>query len=258
MMPFHPLARRDRVPAAELADASYGLFIVSGSPLMAEACASRGPDWLVLDMEASDAGRRELTQMLQALNGAHAFGIARVPSNTRQQIEAALDAGAHGLIVPKVSSAAEARAVVDAAFYPPKGTRGLNPIRSSAFFTDMADYFAHANARVLVGVQIETAEALRNLPEIAAVNGIDLLFVGCGDLAAELGHMGDVDHADVHAATAAVLEACRAAGKIPGIFAYSSALARRYRNMGYSFIAIGNEVKLMLGAIEEGLAAVRT
>ncbi len=182
MTPFHPLARRDRVPAAELAGASYGLFIVSGSPLMAEACASRGPDWLVLDMEASDAGRRELTQMLQALNGAHAFGIARVPSNTRQQIEAALDAGAHGLIVPKVSSAAEARAVVDAAFYPPKGTRGLNPIRSSAFFTDMPDYFAHANARVLVGVQIETAEALRNLPEIAAVNGIDCCSWGAGTL----------------------------------------------------------------------------
>lgn len=255
MTTSHPLARRARAPKTVLSgdQPTYGLFIVSASPLMAEACATRALHWLVFDMEASDGGRRELTQMLQAINGADVLGFARIAHNSRQQIEAALDAGAHGVIVPKVSTAAQARDVVNAAYYPPKGARGVNPIRSSAYFTDMADYFAGANDRVVVGVQIETAEALKNLSAIAAVDGIDLLFVGCGDLAAEIGHLGDVDHPDVSNAAETVLAACRAAGKIPGIFAYSPELAQRYRKMGYRFIAVGNEVKLMLGALEETL-----
>jgi 2-keto-3-deoxy-L-rhamnonate aldolase RhmA len=243
------------VAALKSGQGTVGMFIVSASSLIAEACATRGMDWLVLDMEASPAGRMELLGMLQALNGRDVLGLVRVAVNDQQMIEAALDAGANGIVVPKVSNAHEAAAVVRAAKYPPGGVRGVNPIRSSGYFGDMARYFREADDRTVVAVQIETAAALLHLDEIAGTPGVDILFVGCGDLAAELGRIGEVDHPDVQAAVAQVLRACHAAGKIPGIFAYSIELARRYYELGYRFIAIGNDVKMMLGSIEESLRA---
>jgi 2-keto-3-deoxy-L-rhamnonate aldolase RhmA len=255
----HPLQVTRKDTRAQLTEKSstIGLFIVSASPLVVEACAMCDLDWLVFDQEASPTGRSELTQMLQAINGARVLGFARIAANTPHNIEAALDAGVHGVIVPKVSNRSDAEAAVRGAKYPPMGARGLNPIRCSGYFSTLPGYFQRANSETMLAVQIETAEALKNLDAIAAVTGVEMLFVGCGDLAAELGHIGDVEHPDVHVAIVRVLEACRRASKIAGIFAYSGNLARKYRDIGYNFIAIGNDLKFLLSGIDDAVGDYR-
>ncbi|WP_426577772.1 HpcH/HpaI aldolase family protein [Xenorhabdus stockiae] len=229
----------------------FGLFLVSASSLIAECCAVRGPDWLLVDMEASPADRHDLIQMLQAMNGSRSTGMARVARNDRQQIEAALDSGAMGLMVPKVESAAEAKMVADSVYYPPKGKRGVNPIRCSGYFARLPDYFAEANDSLLTIVQIESARAVAAADEIAAVDGIDVLFIGSGDLASDLGQAGQVESPEMEQAFECVLEACRKHGKTPGIFANSVELARRYASQGFRFIAVGNDLKLIASGLEQ-------
>jgi 4-hydroxy-2-oxoheptanedioate aldolase len=254
----HPLVADDARPGDRLrSGVTLGLFLVTASPLMAEACSTRDVDFLVIDMEASYADRNVLTQCLQGITGSGVISFARLANSDKSNIEAALDCGVDGIIVPKVSTQEQAEAIADASQYPPLGRRGLNPIRCSGYFADISNYLKTANSRTVRGVQIETKEGVDNVEKIAGVEGIDLLFVGCGDLAAALGHIGNVDHPDVRAAIDRILKACRAKGKIPGIFAYSEALAKQYRDAGYRFIAIGNELKFMLSAIEESVAHLR-
>ncbi|WP_080962101.1 HpcH/HpaI aldolase family protein [Chromobacterium subtsugae] len=256
--PFHPLLNagnpiKDKLAAGRTC---FGLFLVSASALIAECCATRGPDWLLVDMEASPADRRDLIQMLQALNGSRTAGMVRVARNERHLIEAALDSGAQGLMVPKVDSAADARAVANCAYYPPRGRRGVNPIRCSAYFSRLPDYFAEANQSLLTIVQIESAQAVAEADDIAAVDGIDVLFIGCGDLACDLGQAGQVTGALMDAAIEQVLEACHRHGKIAGIFAYSLELAQRYARQGFRFIAFGNDMKLLAQSLEQQMRSL--
>ncbi|MCS3509314.1 HpcH/HpaI aldolase/citrate lyase family protein [Achromobacter sp. JUb104] len=253
----HPLLNRTDFRDRLLSETSYGIFIVSGSAIMAEACSTRALDFIVLDMESSPLNRETLTYSLQALTGTSVAALVRVATGERFNIESALDAGALGIIVPKVSTGREAKAVVSAASYPPEGTRGLNPIRCSGYFSALADYLASANSRVIKAIQIETAEGLDNIEEIASVEGIDLIFVGCGDLSAELGCMGNMTSPQMLEAVATVLDSCRRHGKIPGIFAYSDELAKQYANMGYRFISFSNDVKLLMSSLERTLAHIR-
>lgn len=256
--PAHPLLAPINHCKNRLAEniVCYGLFLVSASSLVAECCATRGPDWLLVDMEASPADRHDLVQMLQALNGARATGMARVARNERQLIEAALDSGALGLMVPKVESADEARAVVDCAYYPPKGRRGVNPVRCSGYFRLLPDYFTEANRSIMTIVQIESAKAVAAANEIAAIEGIDILFIGCGDLACDLGQAGQVEGPEMERAIDRVLKACQQHGKTPGIFAYSLELARRYAGQGFRFIAFGNDLKLMASGLEHHMRSL--
>lgn len=251
--PFHPLLNagnpiKDKLTAGHT---SFGLFLVTASALIAECCATRGPDWLLVDMEASPADRATLIHMLQAMNGSRSIGMARVARNERHLIEAALDSGALGVMVPKVESAAEARAVVDAALYPPQGRRGVNPIRCSGYFSRLPDYFSEANQSLLTIAQIESAQAVAAADEIAAVDGIDVLFVGCGDLASDLGQAGQVGGPQMDAACAQVLKACRRHNKVPGIFANNLELAQRYARLGFRLIACGNDIGLVVWSLEQ-------
>lgn len=234
-------------------DVKLGIFLVSASSTIAECCATRAIDWLIVDMEASAADRRELTQVLQALNGSQTAGMVRVTRNERHAIEAALDAGAYGLLVPKVDDASQAKDVVNSAYYPPLGKRGVNPIRCSGYFSDLPTYFKRANDLLLCMVQIESAEAVSNAEEIAATPGIDALFIGCGDLACDLGQPGNVVGPRMDEARARVMAACQAHNKIPGIFAYSRELAIEYMKEGFRFVAVGNDIKFLAAALENDL-----
>lgn len=235
---------------------SLGLFLLSASPLVAELCCTLPLDWLLVDAEASPVGREGTLHLFQAMLGSGVAPMVRVAELNHAAIEHALDVGAHGVLVPKVHDAAMAAAAAAACFYPPLGRRGINPVRCSGYFSDVGGYLAHANERTLCMVQIESAEGLRNAPEIAAVEGVDVLFVGPGDLAAALGQPGVVEGPAMDAACARVLEACRAAGKTAGIFAYSTALARRYLADGYRFVAVGNDLKVLREGVQGSLAAV--
>jgi 2-keto-3-deoxy-L-rhamnonate aldolase RhmA len=149
------------------------------------------------------------------------------------------------VLVPKVDTPEQARAAARACFYPPKGERGINPVRASGYFTDIPTYLARANERTMCMIQVESREALGNAREIAATDGIDVLFIGVGDLAQSLGQPGVVTGPAMDDARARVLDACHEAGKVAGIFAYDIELACQYAEEGFGFVALGNELKAM-------------
>lgn len=234
-----------------------GLFCVTGNPMIAEVFGVVGADFVVIDMEAAAIDKADTLACVHALAATHAITLLRVPWLERHWIEHALDIGAHGVVVPKVETADDARRAVGAAFFPPRGRRGLNPVRASSYFTAFDDYMRTANDCVQCFLQIESREALTNIDDIAAVPGVSGLFIGAGDLAADLGHPGDMTGPEMDDACVAVLAACAQNDLVPGIFAYSLELAKRYAEAGFRMIAIGNEIKILAAETASALAAVR-
>jgi 2-keto-3-deoxy-L-rhamnonate aldolase RhmA len=255
----HPLFEREnRVKhATARGEVMLGLFFLSGSPMLVETCSTLPLDWVLVDAEASPVSSETILQLFQALTGSGVVPLVRAPQLDHHIIEHLLDLGAFGVLVPKVSSVAMAEKAVQAAFYPPLGRRGINPVRASGYFADVPGYLRSANERTMCLVQIETREGLANADAIAAVEGIDGLFLGPGDMASELGQPGDVTGPAMDAAAATVLGAATNHGKVAGIFAYSRELARQYIGDGFTFVAIANEIKLLRSAVVEELAALR-
>lgn len=251
----HPLTDlSQRLPTDRVA---IGLFLVTGDAMVAEACGFIDLDWVVIDMEAAPMTKVDALHQIQALASSACFQIIRVPTLDRHLIEHALDIGAHGVLVPKVETRAEAEALVDAAYFPPLGRRGVNPIRASGYFSNLERYFGDVNDRTTCAVQIETVGGLAAVDEIAAVPGIDIVFIGTGDLASSLGWPGRPDAPEVRAACARICAATVAQGKIPGIFAYSDELAAAAAAEGFRFIGLGNEIKLFLQAATDVVATFR-
>ncbi|WP_371476992.1 HpcH/HpaI aldolase/citrate lyase family protein [Kitasatospora sp. NBC_00315] len=225
---------------------AYGLFLVSGSAMLAEAAAYTRIDWAVVDMEGAAMTKADALHQVQALSGTPVTPIVRVPRLDRHDIEFALDLGVAGVMVPKVDRAEDAERAARFTRYPPQGARGVNPIRASAYYSDSERYFETANHEVLCIVQIESREAVRNAGAIARTEGVDLLFIGTGDLAMDLGQPGRPGGPAFDEARQAVLAACAAAGKPAGIFAPSTGLARQYAKEGFRLVAVGNEVKFFV------------
>ncbi len=255
----HPLlARRNRTKdRLAKGEPVLGLFLLSASSLVAEACATTDLDFLLIDVEASPITRESTVHVLQALNGSEVTPLIRVANSQQDAIEHALDVGAHGVLVPKVDNAAAAAAVVRAGRFPPLGGRGVNPVRASGYFSQVREYLREANDFTLAMVQIESAEAVRNVAEIAAVPGLDVLFIGPGDLAMSLGQPGDVTGPAMDAARARVVAAARASGVAAGIFASTVELARKYIAEGFTMIAVGNDLGLLKSGVDRTLSALR-
>lgn len=235
---------------------TLGMFVLSGSPIVVECCSTLPIDWLLIDGEASPISKETVLQLFQAISGSGVTPILRVEALNHHSIEHALDIGAHGILVPKVEDAAMARRVVDACFYPPVGKRGINPVRASGYFSAVPEYLNTAAARTLCMVQIESAEAVTNAHEIAAVEHIHVLFIGPGDLASSLGQPGIVTGPAMDEARAAVLRATAEHGKQAGIFAYSIELAQQYIDEGFRFVAFGNDLKVLRDGILRNLDAL--
>jgi 2-keto-3-deoxy-L-rhamnonate aldolase RhmA len=236
---------------------AVGLFLLSGSALIAETLSTLPIDWLMIDLEASPISKRDVLHVLQALNGSPVTPMIRVPSLERHAIEHALDVGAHAVLVPKVDTPEEALTAARHCRFPPQGQRGVNPVRASGYFADVPGYLAAANARTLCMVQIESALAVENAPRIADVSGVDVLFIGCGDLAMSLGQPGVVTGKKMDDSRAAVLAACARARKVAGIFAYSLELAALYLNEGFRFVAVGNDIKALRESVGDTLLRLR-
>ena len=232
---------------------SLGVFLVTGNSMLSELCGTLPLDWVVLDMEAAPMSKQDALHILQSLNGSAVSPIVRVPFLNHHLIEHALDIGAAGVMVPKVDTAEAAAAAAAACRFPPEGRRGVNPIRASGYFSDVAGYLRDANKNTVCMVQIESVEALQNVDAIAATDGVDVLFMGMGDLACALGQPTVTTGPAMDAARARVLAAARAHGKQAGIFAYGLDLAEQYAREGFDVIAFGNEVKILreglLGAL---------
>lgn len=232
-----------------------GMWVCSGSPLVAEICAGAGLDWLLIDMEHSPNGLESTLAQLQAVSAYPGTAVVRVPIGDVVTIKQVLDLGAQNVLVPMISSADDARAAVAAVRYPPRGGRGVgSALARSGRWNRVDSYLENADDHVSLFVQIETTAGVDAAPEIAAVDGVDGVFVGPSDLAASLGLLGQQTHPDVEAAVLRTFEAVLSAGKPVGVNAFDPAIADRYLAAGASFVLVGADVALLARG-SEGLTA---
>lgn len=253
-MPFH-LNPTFREALADADRPLAGMWVCSGSPLVAEICAGAGLDWLLIDMEHSPNGLESVLAQLQAVAAAPVTAVVRVPIGDVVTIKQVLDLGAQNILVPMVDTAAQAAELVEAVRYPPRGRRGVgSALARSARWNRVEDYLAGADRHVSLFVQVETTAGVRNAAEIAAVDGVDGVFVGPSDLAASMGLLGAQTHPDVVAAVLEAFAAVRGTGTPVGVNAFDPAAAQRYLDEGASFVLVGADVTLLARG-SEALAA---
>ena len=233
-----------------------GMWVSSGSPLVAEICAGSGLDWLLVDGEHSPLSLESIQLQLQAVAAYPITPVVRVPANDPVLIKQYLDLGAQNLLVPMVNSAEEAAAAVAATRYPPEGVRGVgSALARAARWNRVDSYLARSNAEhVSLISQIETSAAVESAEEIAAVEGVDAVFIGPSDLAASMGLIGQQSHPEVLAAVRRAIGGARRAGAPVGINAFDPALADSYLHEGIDFILVGADVALLARG-SENLAA---
>ncbi|WP_414941313.1 HpcH/HpaI aldolase family protein [Amycolatopsis sp. cmx-11-51] len=231
---------------AEATRPQIGMWVTSGSPVVTEICAGSGLDWLLVDTEHSPAGLETVQSLLQTIAAYPITPVVRAPSGDAVALKRLLDLGAQNLLVPMVDSAEEAADVVRAVRYPPRGVRGVGSALSrSARWNRVEGYLTKADEYTSLFVQIESTAGVAAAGEIAAVDGVDGVFVGPSDLAASMGLLGQQTHADVTAAVLGTFEAVRAQGKPVGVNAFDPAQAQRYLDAGASFVLVGADVTLL-------------
>jgi 4-hydroxy-2-oxoheptanedioate aldolase len=232
-----------------------GMWVCSGSPLVAELCAGSGLDWLLIDAEHSPNGLESVLAQLQAIHGYPIHTLVRPPVNDTVVIKQYLDLGVQNLLLPMVNSMAEAEAAVAATRYPPEGVRGVgSALARAARWNRIPDYLARAGETISVTVQIESGAAVDAVEDILKVDGVDAIFLGPSDLAASMGLLGQQDHEEVRAAVERCIKAATTAGKPAGVNAFNPDTARRYLAAGAAFVLVGADVALLARG-SEALAA---
>lgn len=236
---------------------SLGCWLHLASPIAAEVVAQAGYDAIVIDHEHGPGDLVNGLLQMQAASGTPATAILRVPWNDPVYIKRALDIGAEGIIVPSVQNAAEARAAVAACRYPPQGVRGFaNQVtRSADYGARVEEYLAGLPENLLVICQIESVEAVGNAAEIAAVEGVDMLFIGPSDLAASAGHLGRPEHPVVRALIAETEGRAREAGRALGSVPVPGRSAREMLAGPYDFVVSGSDVALLRAGARADLEA---
>lgn len=227
---------------------TLGTFLGMGAPMAAEIAAVGGADWVLLDLEHGGGSEDLIGPTVVA---GMAYGIptlVRVESPDRIRIGRALDAGASGVMVPRIETVEQVLDVVAHMSYPPFGDRGVATYnRSAKWGRDLSGLTEKSKAACII--QIETLKALENVEDIAKIDGVDLLFVGPLDLSFALGTPRDFKSPKFVEATARVIAAAKANNKVAGILAADAALAEIFIEQGFKFIAIGSDATLLAGAI---------
>jgi len=226
-----------------------GTFLNLGSATSVEIAASVGFDWLLIDLEHGSGSLADLRGMLLACRGSKSSPVVRIPSVDADTVKFVMDSGAAGVMFPYVSSVAEAERAVEAIKYPPQGKRGVaGLIRATNYGQDWQAYFDDANDNSLVIVQIETPEAVEAAEDIAAVEGVDVLFVGPLDLSVNLGCPGEFENDKLIECHRRVVTASEANGKTAGILVKSDSV-QHHKDIGFRFIALGSDA----GSVSEGM-----
>ena len=238
------LARENRFKTAiQQGKPQIGLWLDMGEAITAEIAGTAGFDWLVIDGEHGPNDLRSIIDQLRALASSSAEPVVRIPVGESWIIKQMLDAGARTLLVPMVDSAAEAEALVSAMHYPPRGIRGMGAVvaRASGFNT-IDNYAQTASEGLCLLVQAETRAAIADLDNILKVDGIDGVFIGPADLAADMGYLGRIDEPEVQDVIEAAISKIVASGKAAGILTFNEAYNKRYMELGASFVAVGADV----------------
>lgn len=231
-----------------------GLWSTLSSNYSVEVIAGAGFDWILLDTEHSPNDLENLLTQLQAAAPYPTHAVVRVPWNDMVTIKRVLDIGAQSILIPYVSTADEAKAAVSYTRYPPQGVRGVAGSTRASRFGRVKDYARRAHEEICVLVQVENQQGLDNLEAIAAVEGIDGVFIGPADLHASLGHMGEIANPKVMPLIDEAIRRIRKCGKAPGILTPAEEHAKRQLSLGAQFVAVGNDIGLLARGAEALLA----
>jgi 4-hydroxy-2-oxoheptanedioate aldolase len=236
-----------------------GTWVNGRDPAVVETLGAVGFDPVVLDLEHGELGLHHLPDLLRAAAATGASSLVRVSRLEASEIGRALDAGADGVIVPNVTSAAEASAAVRAAHYPPDGGRGAAPtVRAPRYgVTPFASYRRQVEHDVVVVLQVEGPDGIASLEIIVEVPGLDVLFIGPFDLSQHLGVPGETDHPEVVAAMERIAAAAGRHGVVTGTWAASAEAARRWAAAGVRLLTVSNATAIFTQAATGLLAAVR-
>jgi 4-hydroxy-2-oxoheptanedioate aldolase len=239
-LPANPLKRALREGRPQI-----GLWSQLASPTAVELLAGSGFDFLVLDTEHAPNELPGVLAQLRAMAEGTASAVVRVAWNDPVLVKRLLDVGTQSVLVPFVQDADEARRAVAATRYPPHGIRGVALVTRASRYGRVRDYAHRAQGELCLVVQLETRAALANIESIAGVEGVDVLFIGPSDLAADMGHLGDSAHPQVRAAIDDAVRRISATGKAAGILAPAEEDARHWLALGCRFVAVGSDVGLL-------------
>lgn len=232
-------------------DTTFGCWLSFAEAAPTEVIGTAGFDWLVIDGEHAPNDIRSIRDQLMALQGSPSPAVVRVPVGEPWIIKQVLDIGAQSILVPMVESGEQAAQMVRACTYPPSGMRGVGATstRSSRFST-VEDYVHTADDQIALILQVESRAGLAALDDILAVDGVDCVFIGPADLAADMGHPGNPGHPEVHGAIVDTLGRIAAAGKVPGILSLSDEVAESYVAAGARFVAVAIDVITLFKAAQ--------
>ncbi|MBW6417542.1 aldolase/citrate lyase family protein [Celeribacter sp. PS-C1] len=234
-------------------DVQIGLWLGLGDPSATELAAGIGFDWLLIDGEHGPNGLRDVLAQLRGA-GDKSQVVVRTRDDNRAEIKQMLDIGAQTLLVPMIESGDQAAEVVRSMKYPPQGVRGVGAALARASeYNGIPDYLQTANDEVCVLVQVESMAGVEALDAILAIEGIDGVFVGPADLAADMGYLGKPGAPEVQAVVVETLKRIKAAGKAAGILTSDQPLAQSYRELGVEFLAVGSDV----GVLRAGLTGLK-
>lgn len=223
-----------------------GCWLNLGSSITAEMVGLTGFDWVLIDLEHGTGGENNVISQLQALAHTPSAPIVRVESSERHRIHRVLDFGAEGVMCPRIYNVEDAKKVANGLQYTPKGSRGVaKMVRCTEFGKNFTDYHNNASENIVGIAQIETAESLNHLDEIAALDGIDVLFIGPADLSMDLGVFGQFDAPVYKEALRDTVNAANKAGKSTGILIFDPADFKLYHDMGIRFIACGADASFV-------------
>jgi 4-hydroxy-2-oxoheptanedioate aldolase len=226
--------------------AQIGLWGSLPSNYTAEVVAGAGFDWFLIDTEHTPADIETVLRMVQAVSAYPGTEpVVRVPWNDMVTIKRVLDIGVQSILVPQVTTVQEAKDAVSFARFPTAGVRGVAGTTRATRFGRVKDFFRKADAEICVLLQLESEAALKNLEAIAAIDGVDGIFIGPADLHASLGRLGDIAHAEVLPVIDDAITRIVKAGKAPGILTANEELARRWLKLGATFVAVGADVGIL-------------
>lgn len=251
MNPFSQMLR------AHGAKPPLGTWVMSASPIVAEAVGSAGFEWGVIDMEHTPLDLMDLVHLLQAVGNTKMLPVVRVPWNDAVHVKRVLDAGAQTLMFPFVQNADDARRAVAATRFPPEGVRGIAGMSRASRYGTTPDYLRSANKSVGVVLQLDTPQAIAALEEIAAVPGVDALFVGPADLSGAMGLAGEWMHPEVMAVMAGAARRAKALGMPIGTMGSNPEEVTRHRAAGFTYVAVCSDLGLLMRGAQAALQALR-
>ncbi len=256
-LPVNHFKRKALAAAARSGPVPLGTWIMSTSPFVAEAMGCAGFDWLLVDAEHSPLDSMDIATMLAAIGAPGAAAVVRVPCNDATLVKRVMDAGAQSLMFPMVQTVEDAKRAVAATRYPPQGRRGVAAMHRASRFGTVPEYLMRAGGETCVVVQIETPEAMQNLEVIAAVDGVDCIFVGPGDLAASMGLIGEIGHPQVQAHLKQAAQTCARLGKPCGIVMGQADAVNQCIEYGYSYVAVASDLGMLMARASEMLGKLR-